>query len=84
LHALDRHHALARGAADSAIVVLLAGGDQGKLLLSVRGGMVEFAMFSVAVSMLASSVGSVLVRMTVRVAVQQVARGAGRQIDDRQ
>lgn len=88
LHALDRHHTLARGAADSAIVVVAgAGGDQHKSMLGVRRGMVLLAMlpvFVVAVRMLTDVTGRTVMVMTVRVAVQQVARGAGRQIDDRQ
>ena len=85
LHALDRDHALARGATDGAIVVVIAGvaRDEGNSM-GVRGGMVTFPVLVMAVRVLATSVRHMLVRMVVHVAVQHVAGGAGRQIDDRE
>ncbi len=90
LHALGRHDPLTGSAANRAIVVVAgAGVDQRRSSVGVRRGMVVLAMFVVAVRMLAYVAGGtamrmIAMRMVVCVAVQQIARGAGRQIDDRQ
>ena len=93
LHALGRYDPLTGSPANRAIVVVAgAGVDQERSLVGVRRGMVVPAMFTVfvvAMHMLAEFAGCTVMRtiamhMVVCVAVQQVARGAGRQIDDRQ
>lgn len=86
LHTLGRHDSLARGATDRAIVVVARlGGDQVNALCDIWRSMVVLNMIVVAVPMLTDVAGLMVVSMVaMHVAVQQVARGAGRQIDDRQ
>jgi hypothetical protein len=89
LHALSRHDPLSGGAADRAIVVVAAAGaDQCKGLSGVGSRMVALAMFIVIVMaalVLADIAGRIAMNMVaMHVAVQHAARGAGRQIDDRQ
>jgi uncharacterized membrane protein len=91
LHALGRHNPLTGSPANRAIVVAGAGVDQERSLVAAQRGMVVLAMFTVFVAMRmpADFAGRIAMRMiamhvVVCVAVQQVARGASRQIDDRQ
>lgn len=92
MHALGRHNPLTGSAANRAIVVVAgASVDQGKVVARARRGMVVLAMFTVfvAMHMLADFAGRTVMHMVamhvvVCVAVQQVARGPGRQINGRQ
>jgi hypothetical protein len=91
LHALGRHDPLSGGTADCAVVVMVgASGDQRKSLVGIRRGMVVVAMLVVlvvfvwAMPVVTDFAGRAAMRVSVHVAVQQIARGGGRQIDDRQ